>query len=273
MATAHILIAEDEKLVASHIKHKLEDAGYQVPMIVSKGEEAVLQADSLHPDLVLMDIFLKGSMDGITAGSKIHDALDIPIIYLTAHEEDDIFQRAVLTDPYGYLLKPFKEKELKLCIEVALNKDKVEKTLKQCSKHFLDLLEKLDEAMTATEKTGFIRFNEAYRLTNFYPKAKTSPPPETYTPQSGSASNQDRPPIPTSFSQAHDIPKGLKPRLTPREVEILSLLAQGMVAKEIAGCMNLSTATARTYVQRILKKLKVHSKLEAVLEAFRQKIL
>lgn len=115
-----IMIVEDEAIVASDIEECLKSQGYLMVDIVSSGGLALERAKELRPDLVLMDVKLEGEMDGIAAASYLKDTLHIPVIYLTAYADDDTLQRAKVTEPYGYILKPFKELELKTAIEIAL---------------------------------------------------------------------------------------------------------------------------------------------------------
>lgn len=122
MKNAEILVVEDESITAMDIKHKLERLGYKVLAIESSGRKAIERTRELKPDLILMDIILKGEIDGIDAAARIHGDFDIPIIYLTAYFDDMILERAKLTDPYGYIIKPFSDGELKSAIEIALYK-------------------------------------------------------------------------------------------------------------------------------------------------------
>jgi len=123
---ATILVVEDEVIIACEIKIKLEKLGFKVPVTVVTGEEAVLQAEALKPDLVLMDIVLKGKMDGIDAADEIRRRFDIPVVYLTAYTDVQMMERAKKTEPFGYLLKPFEQMELFSTIEMALHKHEVE---------------------------------------------------------------------------------------------------------------------------------------------------
>jgi len=129
--TAKILIVEDEGIEALSLQQKLKARGYSVPEIVYTGEDAVKKAAQISPDLVLMDIMLHGEMDGITAAEKIHASFDIPIIYITAYADDETLKRAKITEPYGYIVKPFKERELQISIEMALYKHKAEEALRK----------------------------------------------------------------------------------------------------------------------------------------------
>ena len=116
-----IILVEDESTVALDIKDILESSGYEVPFVASYGEEAVKKAVKLRPDLVLMDITLKGSMDGIEAASKII-ALNIPVVYLTANSDRLTLDRATKVPSYGYIVKPYNQKELITTIEMAINR-------------------------------------------------------------------------------------------------------------------------------------------------------
>ncbi|MEG4443928.1 ATP-binding protein [Microcoleus sp. AT9_B5] len=118
----NILIVEDELLIAKNLAPKLEKLGYQIADIVSSGADAIQRARELRPDLILMDIVIKGDIDGIETAAIINQELDIPIIYTTAYADDETLQRAENTGSYGYLLKPFKEREMHATIKIALSK-------------------------------------------------------------------------------------------------------------------------------------------------------
>ena len=136
MGNAQIIIVEDEGIVASDLKRRLGQLGYDVKAIVSSGEEAIIQAKKCKPDLVLMDIVLKGSMDGITAANKIHALFNIPVVYLTAYADGETLKRVKISEPYGYLVKPFEERELIAAIEIALERHKNVLKLKEKEQHF-----------------------------------------------------------------------------------------------------------------------------------------
>ncbi len=158
MNEASILVVEDESLVAKDIQNRLKKFGYNVPAIATSGEEAIKRAGEFSPDLVLMDIRLKGKMDGVEAAQEIHASLNIPIIYLTANADDGTLERAKVTGPYGYLLKPFKEKELKTTIEITLNKYKMEKQLKQSEQWLTTVLKSIGDAVITSDRTGAVTF-------------------------------------------------------------------------------------------------------------------
>ncbi len=130
-SATRILVVEDEGLVAQDLKCTLEDLGYVVPAIAATGEAAISKAAEAGPDLVLMDIVLKGGMDGVTATEQISAAYDIPVVYVTAHASEETLQRAKISEPFGYVLKPFEERELHSVIEMALQKHRMQRALKE----------------------------------------------------------------------------------------------------------------------------------------------
>lgn len=144
-----IMVVEDEAITALDIKLKLEDLGYYVPETVESGELAVQKAFSICPDVILMDIVLRGKMDGTDAAEALRE-LDIPIIYITAYADGETVKRAWKTSPYGYLIKPIKEEELYTTIEMALSKHRND--MENVTKVQNKIKEKSDELKI--EKTG-----------------------------------------------------------------------------------------------------------------------
>ena len=112
MENASILVVEDEVIVAKDLQNMLEDLGYTVPTTALSGEEAIQKVAELQPELALMDVVLPGNMDGIEAAKQIQTRFDIPVVFLTAHSDDETLRRAKITEPFGYILKPFTEREL-----------------------------------------------------------------------------------------------------------------------------------------------------------------
>lgn len=153
-----VLIVEDESLVARDIHNMLRSLGYEVVGIVASGEMALQKASKSAPDLVLMDIVLKGDVDGITAAEKLWEDLNIPVIYLTAYADDTTFQRAKLTKPFGYLLKPFEERELQTTIEMALYKSRMELKLREREEWLSTVLKSIGDGIIATNQDGLITF-------------------------------------------------------------------------------------------------------------------
>jgi PAS domain S-box-containing protein len=158
MAKANILIVEDENIVALDIRNRLNHLGYNVCGIIGRGEEVFKKAEELSPDLVLMDIKLKGNVDGIEAAGMIRDAFNIPVVYLTAYTDEHTLSRAKVTEPFGYVMKPFQDRELRAVIEVSLYKHKTEIKLRDSETRFKELAELLPETIFETDLKGNLTF-------------------------------------------------------------------------------------------------------------------
>jgi len=162
-----ILVVEDESITAKDIQETLKGYGYDVPAAVLSGEGAIEKAGQLQPDLVLMDIMLKGDVDGIEAAEQIRRRFDIPIVYLTAYTNNEIIKRAKITEPFGYIIKPFEDRELHTNIEMALYKHKMEKALRKSEEKYKNLVETTDTGYHIIDGEGkVIDANDEYvRLT------------------------------------------------------------------------------------------------------------
>lgn len=169
MRPIRILIVEDESIVALDIQDRLLELGYDVIGMVDRGDKALALVDSAQPDLVLMDIRLKGEMDGITAAQEIRQRWRIPVIYLTAFSEDNILRRAKLTEPFGYIIKPFEDREIQAAIEVALYKHQAEQRLRESERRYATTLKSIGDGVIATDSGGGITFMNpvAERLTGW----------------------------------------------------------------------------------------------------------
>jgi DNA-binding response OmpR family regulator len=121
------LIVEDETLIAEELTERLERFGFLVIAAVDSAEEGIQIATTQHPDLVLMDVRLRGEKDGVQAAAEIRQQVDVPVIYLTAYSDRSTLDRAKDTDPYGYVVKPFHERELEVTIELAMHRHAIEK--------------------------------------------------------------------------------------------------------------------------------------------------
>ena len=126
MPNNRIMVVEDEKIVAEDIRTSIEEMGYPVCAMAASGSEAIEKANLTRPDLILMDIVLKGDMDGVEAATKIKELYNIPVVYLTAFGEDGVLQRAKVAEPYGYITKPFSDRDLQIAIEISIYKKQAE---------------------------------------------------------------------------------------------------------------------------------------------------
>ncbi len=158
MNKRRILVVEDERLVAKHIENMVRGLGYDVAGVAATGEDAVRVALGALPDLVLMDIMLRGDMDGIAASEQIWDKAAIPVVYLTAYADEATLERAKVTDPFGYLLKPFEERELYTAIEMALYKHKTDRELKERERWLSTILTSIGDAVISTDREGRVTF-------------------------------------------------------------------------------------------------------------------
>lgn len=158
MTITKVLIVEDEGIVARDLRDRLLEMGYVVSAIAATGEEALKKAAETRPDLVLMDIRIKGAMDGIEVAEQLRDAFDIPPIYLTAYTDEDTLRRARITQPYGYIVKPFAERELHSTIEMALNRHKAEGQLRQAEQRLSAILDSTNDAVMGVDASGEVVF-------------------------------------------------------------------------------------------------------------------
>jgi PAS domain S-box-containing protein len=158
MANPKILIVEDENIVAKDLQKRLMNLGYDIVGIVSTGEEAVKKAIATLPDLVLMDVRLKGEMDGIEAASALRFQYGIAVVYLSAYADNDTLKRASKTEPFGYVLKPFEERELHTTIEMALYRRELERRFKENETWYGTTLRSIGEAVISTDTLGTIKF-------------------------------------------------------------------------------------------------------------------
>ncbi len=156
MNGARILVVEDELIVARDIRLQLVDLGYEPVGHATRGEQAVSMAESLQPDLVLMDVQLAGTMDGIAAAEQIRSQLALPVVFLTAFGGDDSLNRAKQTDPFGYILKPFSERELHTVLEMALYRHQAEAKLRESELRLRTVFESEPECLKVIGPTGVL---------------------------------------------------------------------------------------------------------------------
>lgn len=154
MKKLRILIVEDENIVARDIESSLKNMGHNNPVIVNTGPKAIDQLEQANFDLVLMDIMLKGEMNGIEVANIIHERFPIPVVFLTAYGDEKTLESAKNSEPYGYLMKPFKEKDLQVTIEIAMYKFEKDFEIKRDRDHYQSIVENKE-----TKDSIFIRAN------------------------------------------------------------------------------------------------------------------
>lgn len=147
MSGPAIMVVEDETIVALDMKNRLQQLGYRVVGRAVSGTEAIQYASYLQPDLILMDVRIQGDLDGIETAERIRSRHDIPIIYLTAYSDEETLKRAKITEPYGYLIKPFEERELHTIIEMTLHKHAMERKLRQQSNRLQAIVDTVPEGI------------------------------------------------------------------------------------------------------------------------------
>lgn len=152
MSGERILVVEDSVTISALIQKTLREQGYEVVAAVDNGPEAIASARELKPDIVLMDIVLKGAMTGIDAAEAIRNSQRIPVIYLTSQTDEPTVSRAIRTDPFGYLIKPLDEKVLKTTIQVALYKNSIETQLRERERTITVLLNAIPDALALLDR-------------------------------------------------------------------------------------------------------------------------
>ena len=158
MSPTRVLVVEDENVIAMDLRTRLTRLGYVVPAVVASGAAALQKVEELGPDAVLMDIVLKGDMDGVQAAEQIRERFGLPVIYLTAHSDENTLQRARITEPFGYILKPFEDRELLTTIEMALYRHQMEKQLRESEARFRSLVEHSHEVIMILDADRVIRY-------------------------------------------------------------------------------------------------------------------
>jgi PAS domain S-box-containing protein len=164
MERARILVVEDDPLILLVARNRLAGLGYEVCGTAENGEEALEAARRTLPDLILMDIQLEGDMDGIEAASRIRSEFDVPVVYATAHSNPPVLARAIISEPFGYIVKPYGEADLRGAIETALYKHGVESRLKKSEQRFRTLTESAPFGLAMVRDDGaFLYVNQRFR--------------------------------------------------------------------------------------------------------------
>lgn len=157
-SAARILVVEDERIVARSLRKQLTSLGYEVVACVPSGMQAIQLTGSLYPDLVLMDIHLEGDMDGVQAAAAIRRLYHIPVVYLTAYSNHEILQRAKLTEPFGYILKPYEDRELQVVIETGLYKHRIERRQAERERWFSATLKSVSDGVVAMDSQECVTY-------------------------------------------------------------------------------------------------------------------
>lgn len=293
MAKKRIMVVEDEGVTAMRIKRSMQDMGYAVAPIMISGEDAVEKVEEFRPDLVLMDIALKGEMDGIEAAEQIHSRFNIPIIYLTAHSDESMMKRIKSTEPLGYIAKPFDERELRIVVEIAFYKHEMEQRLKE---HKEELEVKVKERTSELEATiNRLKDTEkklksrAKELSESNTALKVLLKQRAYDRkefENNMLSNIKHLVIPyieklkmnrrvsneldylnIIESNLNDIVSPFSAKLsfqylefTPREIIVAGLIKDGKQDKDIIEILNISPDTVKAHRKNIRKKLGINSK-------------
>lgn len=288
MARARILVVEDEGIIAEDLRMGLEEMGYDVVAVVSTGEDAVREAEEKHPDLVLMDVVLHGDMDGIEAADRIHVNLDIPVIYLTAYSDEKILERAKVAEPFGYMIKPIRERDLYSTIEMALFKHEMQKRLRESHEKLESYSYSLEEMVRARTQDlensrkelkkyseSLEKTNEALKLIIQGIEAQKRDIEEkiaqnlnlTVTPIIDQLKSQDLPDTAQFLLKSLEFNVsniastfGVKMnkeghRLTPKELRICDMIRSGLSSKQIAKIIGTSPQTVLVHRKNIRKKL------------------
>ena len=152
MIPAKVLVVEDERVVALHLRQQLSRLGYVVPAMCTAGVQALRKIREIRPDIVLMDIHIEGDIDGIETAARIPNEFQVPVIYLTAYSEEATLERARETKPYGYLLKPFSERELHAAIQMVLERRRADNLSRESALRLEELVAARTEELLAANR-------------------------------------------------------------------------------------------------------------------------
>ncbi len=178
MSKQRIMLVEDDGIVAQDICMSLKEAGYEVSAVAANAQAAIQRARDDRPDLVVMDVILKGEMDGIGAAEVIHNQFDIPVVYLTAHADTQILERAKVAEPFAYLTKPFDDRLLRWTIEMALHRHRLERQVRESREWLGVTLNSIADALIATDRTGRVIFmNHVAQALTGWPEAEAAGKP------------------------------------------------------------------------------------------------
>lgn len=292
MSKKRIMVVEDEGITAMRIKISLTQMGYDVTSTVYSGEEAVTKAQEDRPDLVIMDIVLAGKMDGIEAAGQIRALLNVPIVYLTAHSDEKMLKRIKDTEPFGYINKPFDERELRVVVEIAFYKHEMEQKLKEHKEGLkIKVRERTAELESAIERLQqaekklrlhskeLEESNTALKVllkqreldqqefqNNMLSNIKHLIMPYLEKLKRSRAMSDELINLNIIESNLNDIVSPFSAKLsyhylnfTPREIMIADLIKDGKQDKDIMEILNVSLDTVKAHRKNIRKKLGINN--------------
>jgi len=292
MSKKRIMVVEDEGITAMRIKNSLEQMGYDVTSMVFTGEEAVIKAAQDRPDLIMMDIVLDGKIDGIEAAGQILSLFKIPVVYLTAHSDEKMLKRIKDTEPFGYINKPFDERELRVVVEIAFYKHEMEQKLKEHKEGLeVKVRERTAELETAVEQLQqaekklrlhtkeLEESNTALKVllkqreldqqefqNNMLSNIKHLIMPYIEKLKRGRAMSDELVFLNILESNLKDIVSPFSAKLsyqyldlTPREIMIADLIKDGKQDKDIMEILNVSLDTVKAHRKNIRKKLGINN--------------
>lgn len=257
---SRILVVEDDKVFVHHLKIILKMMGHTIIDVCSDGEDAVVKARELKPDLILMDVRLQGAMNGVEAMGKIHEGTDIPVVYLTGCEDDTTLQSMKGSVPFGYLLKPFRDSELKIAIEIALYRHRMEKELRERELLYHNLVQNLQGIVSRTfleTETTALYFNEMLEPITGYKNN------ELPGGRLGSlVLSEDKQSVNDALAEAvaENKPYKIEYRIRHRNGSIRNLLERGRVVKAI----DVEKSFIDSFVVDITERMKSEEQLHEV---------
>jgi len=284
--TGRIMVVDDEAVIALRLQQRLTSMGFDVTAVAYSGEEAVETARDLRPDLILMDIMIPGKLDGIAAAKIVKAELDIPVVFLTAHSEDKIIERAKQAEPYGYILKPFQDRELKATVEIALYKKDMERQLKESKIQLRKAHDKLESRVKERTKELEVKTKSLEEITIalevLLKKRKKDKADvennvlinvkgliEPYIQKMKTTELNDRQETILSIIESN-LNEIISPftrkmtlkylNLTPQEIKIANLIKHGNSSKKIADLLSISPRTVETHRKNIRSKIGLDGK-------------
>ncbi len=292
MSNKRIMVVEDEGITAMNIQGCLEDMGYTVTSTAFTGESAVRKAAVDHPDLIMMDIILDGKIDGIEAARQIQASHDVPIVYLTAHSDQEMMNRIKETSPFGYIVKPFDDRELQITVELALYKHEMDSRLKKSND---ELEAKVQERTAELESTIQLLLNAEKKLrvdadllqesnialkvllkqreqdrhdfeSNILSNIKHLIMPYLEKLKENKTISDELDYLGTIESNLNEIVSPFSARLsfqyldfTPREIMVANHIKDGKQDKNIMAILNISLDTVKAHRKNIRKKLGINN--------------